>query len=154
MNAESIPFFIQFSQTFGETFQRDGRMMGVEVQEMADTNLTALEEALKPLARIADEYDINGLEEARPDWVSSGVQDFNLDVELLCGRGGKTLLTLRHAMQARLILTGKAYSQIDSSDVDEAKRVFEALYIGGMTWESLSQKNREDYIRKVKALKK
>lgn len=115
-------------------------------------NLRA-KEALKPLADIADEYDNDGLNQARPEWVKSGVLNFSVDVELYCGRAGKCLLTLRQCMQARFVLTGKPYSSFENEYVDKAKKIFELLYIGGITWDSLSESKRIEYIEKVKRLK-
>lgn len=48
----------------------------------------ALRDALAPLAAIADVYDENGLDEARPEWVPEGVSGYDVDVELFRGEAG------------------------------------------------------------------
>lgn len=114
-----------------------------------------LGEALKPFAAIADEYDAEGLNEARPHWIKTDRQKADLDIELYAGRSGKTLITLRHVMQARLALTGKPFSILElAPEVAQAKEVYNALYIGGRTWEELRPVDQEEYIKKVAALKK
>jgi len=62
--------------------------------------------ALKPLAAIADAYDDDGLDEERPDWIRRGVSKplEGREVELLSGRGGRRLLTLNDAFEARRVL--------------------------------------------------
>lgn len=60
--------------------------------------------ALQPLAAIADAYDDNALDEARPEWVQAGRETYDPNVGLYFGRGGKTLLTLQHAKEARDVL--------------------------------------------------
>lgn len=60
----------------------------------------ALVEALEAFAAVADEYDKNCLDECRPEW-----NEANDDAtEMLTGRGGKPLLSLRHFKQARAAL--------------------------------------------------
>lgn len=66
--------------------------------------LKHLVDAIKPLAAIADEYDANGLEECRPDWVERGLEEKDPNKELYCNRGGKALIRLRDAMSARVAL--------------------------------------------------
>lgn len=115
--------------------------------------LLELREALKPLAAIADEYDRDCLDECRPEWVASGSERFDLDAELYKGRGGKQLLTLRHAMQARLALTGKPFSGSTYTErTRRAKELFESVYIGGITWDSMSDERREEFCKKTDAL--
>lgn len=60
--------------------------------------IKTLTEALRPLAAIADAYDADELDEARPSW---GGTDAPEHVELYHGRGGRELLTLAHAFAAR-----------------------------------------------------
>lgn len=71
-------------------------------------------EAIRPLARIADAYDDNGLDdEARKVWGKNDeyVNETPHDqIELYSGRGGRQLLTLADCMLAR-----KALQQIESS---------------------------------------
>ncbi len=112
--------------------------------------LAVLRAALAPLAAIADEYDENALDEARPDWIANGAGKFDLDVELYSGRGGKCLITLRHAMQARLVLTGKPFSGAPAPE--HAAEVFRALYLGGPQWHELSEAKRAEYSAKVKEM--
>ncbi len=66
---------------------------------MADDTLRA---TAAVLARIADAYDANGLDEARPKWIERGIT-FNPpeNTVLFTGRGGKTLLTLGDCFRAR-----------------------------------------------------
>jgi len=52
---------------------------------------------LTKLAAIADAYEASNLDEHRPEW---GEKDLE-EVELLAGRGGRTLLTLADAFAAR-----------------------------------------------------
>lgn len=115
--------------------------------------IAALEAALKPLADIADEYDADGLEECRPSWVQNGNEKFSLEKELYAGRGGKQLLTLGHAMVARLALTGKAISgPTCEGRMVRAERHFKALNVGNVTWEGLPQQYRDDYAKKLEEL--
>ena len=58
--------------------------------------------ALAPLVAIAEAYDDDGLDEARPEW-GEGIEH-DRRVELLCGRGGRGLLTLGQALDARDLL--------------------------------------------------
>lgn len=64
--------------------------------------------ALKPLADIADAYDRNELDdEARRYWGSENENENSTaasEIILYEGRGGKTLLTLQHCINARLCL--------------------------------------------------
>jgi hypothetical protein len=62
-----------------------------------------LREALVPLKLIADRYDDDGLDEARPSWAGC-VPDKILMVQ---GRGGKTFLTLQQCFDARAALEVK-----------------------------------------------
>lgn len=63
---------------------------------------------MEVLAEIADAYDRNELDEpARKYWGPGGIYENKVlpdKIELLCGRGGKTLLTLGDCFRARLIL--------------------------------------------------
>lgn len=69
---------------------------------MSPAFLNTVKNALRPLAAIADAYDASGLDEMRPEWVKESI-DFS-DVELFSGRGGKQLLTLQDAIEARRVL--------------------------------------------------
>lgn len=64
--------------------------------------------ALKPLARIADAYDSNELDdEARKFWGLNNEHANERDpsnIELFSGRGGSELLTLSHCLKAREVL--------------------------------------------------
>ena len=76
-----------------------------------DSRIAVLEKALKPLANIADVYDDDGLDQCRPEWNSRSVNgkradEDDSDVELYSGRGGRELLYLRDALEARVALRG------------------------------------------------
>lgn len=57
---------------------------------------------LARLAAVADAYEQSNLDEHRPEWGKKAPED----VELLAGRGGRTLLTLADAFAAREALRG------------------------------------------------
>lgn len=71
--------------------------------------LDQLINALRPLVAVADAYDDNALDEARPAWTENKFPNFTLamcrskdkDVELFNGRGGKPLIKLMDAFAAR-----------------------------------------------------
>jgi hypothetical protein len=58
--------------------------------------------SLAKLASVADAYEQGNLDEHRPEWGEKCPED----VELLAGRGGRTLLTLADAFAAREALRG------------------------------------------------
>lgn len=60
-----------------------------------------LAEVLRPLVAIAEAYRKEGLDECRPSWGDGEFADSQK--ELFCGRGGKQLLTLEHALRAQAI---------------------------------------------------
>ena len=62
--------------------------------------LDGVKSALEPLAKIADAYDKNDLDECRPEWLRHD----DAECELYCSRGGRSLLKLKHALQAREVL--------------------------------------------------
>jgi hypothetical protein len=62
-----------------------------------------LREALVPLKLIADRYDDDGLDEARPSW-GGCVPD---EILMVQGRGGKAFLTLQQCFDARAALEVK-----------------------------------------------
>lgn len=108
-----------------------------------DRRINELEQALRPLANIADEYDADGLDECRPDWIKRGVRVFNGSVELYSGRGGKSLLTLNDALHARDILWEKVYPRPGLDDVTKACiRMYEAS-MPIIPWMSLNTERRE-----------
>ena len=72
--------------------------------------------ALAPFAKIADKYDADELDECRPDWIRRGIKKLNLEAELFCGRGGETLITLGHVLEARAALLGKANITVPEID--------------------------------------
>ena len=74
-----------------------------ELQKLAARMLLVAEclKALEPLARIADAYDRNELDETRPEWFRGHAPE---TVELYAGRGGKRLLTLADCLEARRAL--------------------------------------------------
>lgn len=65
--------------------------------------MSRVQTALLPLARIADAYDADGLDETRPYWIANGVEaETDPDErELYAGRGGARLLTLGDCLRAR-----------------------------------------------------
>ena len=64
-----------------------------------------LRKALRPFARINDEYEASNLDEHRPEWPSRDPGE----VDLLVGRGGKRLLTLADCMTAYDALAGEGH---------------------------------------------
>lgn len=69
----------------------------------SDLNLISeVSRVLAPLAAIADAYDDDELDEARPEWDKGLERDKK--VELVQGRGGRTLLTLGQVLEARDLL--------------------------------------------------
>lgn len=115
----------------------------VELQE----RIKALETALRPLAAIADEYDKDGLDEVRPDWVNRGVAKFNPQAELYSGRGGKQLLTLEDALNARDVLTNTKHDRPSIDPViAKVRRLYEAG-IPNLSWEQMSEDRRNEVIR-------
>jgi hypothetical protein len=81
-----------------------------------------LREALVPLKLIADRYDDDGLDEARPSW-GGCVPD---EILMVQGRGGKAFLTLQQCFVARAALDAdgqkerraKALSDLAEMDAD------------------------------------
>lgn len=77
-------------------------------EALAVLEVRALVEAVHPLAAIADAFDANDLDdEARKFWGKHYEHENHMphrDIELYSGRGGKTLLTLEEAMNARAAL--------------------------------------------------
>lgn len=115
----------------------------------SERRIQALEEALKPLVLIADQYDADGLDEARPCWVNNGTKEFNMDEELYCGRGGKRLLTLGDCLLAREVVTGQKYVPPDATKLMlRAMSAYNAWNVGGPTWawEMMSEERRTEFI--------
>jgi hypothetical protein len=87
-----------------------------------ETENARLREALAPLKIIADRYDDNGLDEARPSWGACVPSK----VEIVQGRGGARLLTLQQCLDARAALDpsgqkerrAKALSELAEVDAD------------------------------------
>jgi len=120
-------------------------------QEYLD-RIAELEAALKPLADIADEYDSDGLDQCRPDWVKRGVEKFNPNEELFCGRGGKQLLVLGDALRARDVLR-RITSSVPEVDSFIIKVI--QIYNAGLPkapWESLSVAFQNDLIEKYRKI--
>jgi hypothetical protein len=90
---------------------------------------------LAPLVNIADAYETNGLDETRPEWQANGVEEFNKDKELYTGRGGKSLLTLKHALDAKEFVQSLTSihlsNQITVDGIKDSKR--DITYIGNAT---------------------
>jgi hypothetical protein len=113
-----------------------------------------LELVIEPLVNIANEYDKDGLDEARPYWVTHGTTDFRLDQELYAGRGGKTLLTLGEVLRARTVLTGKPYNPPGADEtVVRAREMYNATQVKGPGWDSLSEEEQQTIIERVKAFR-
>lgn len=85
--------------------------------------MSKIRDALAILARIADAYDADGLDETRPYWIANGAEKETPpdSRELYCGRGGRTLLTLGDCLRAREAL--RRYDEVipGESDVILAK---------------------------------
>lgn len=72
--------------------------------------------ALQPLADIADAFNSDGLDEARPSW--GDTRESAGRRELYQGRGGKTLLTLEQCFAARDALRDShGWKTIDSAPI-------------------------------------
>lgn len=105
-----------------------------------------LEDALRPFAAIADEYDKDGLDEARPDWVTRGVKKFDAGVELYSGRGGKLLMTLRDVIRARCALTGQPFNFPETDPfIVKVKKLY-AASLCNLPWEEMSEQRRQEVI--------
>lgn len=78
------------------------------LEKSARSRIGDLERVVKPLVDIADRYDDNGLDECRPEWHERLPRDRDSDknVLLYSGRGGKELLYLRDALEARSVMRG------------------------------------------------
>lgn len=80
----------------------------VEVDEVISpldgcpNKITNLRKALKPVTDLLDVYRDSGLDEHRPEW---GDKPFS-KIELIAGRGGKTLLTLEDVENIERALRG------------------------------------------------
>lgn len=87
--------------------------------ERSATALRAAYDALAPLANVANAWDADGLDEDRPDWrrrrVGASYRPPFDQVELLSGRGGRTLLTLADAFRARAAIGARGEPNLDGS---------------------------------------
>lgn len=119
-------------------------------REQALARIYLLEEALKPFAAIADEYDADGLDEARPSWIRNGNSQFDANAELYGGRGGKSLLILADVLRARAVLSGEKYD-IPQADpiVAKAKALYEAS-LPQLPWNGMSVDRRQVIIANYK----
>jgi len=125
------------------------------MQSMTNENrITLLETALKPFADIADEYDQDGLDEARPSWIRNGKATFDSSAELYSGRGGKTLITLGDVLRARSALQGKSYDipKVDPH-VARARELYEAS-CPNIGWLEMSEDRRNQIIANYRKLEK
>lgn len=116
-------------------------------------NIERLKAALKPFAVVADRYDADELDECRPDWIRKGIKKLNLEEELYCGRGGETLITLGHVLEARAALLGEPSIAIPVIDPFIAKVI--AFYNAGipnLPWDEMSQSRRESVINNYRSL--
>lgn len=122
-----------------------------EVVELRE-RIKLLEDALRPFAAIADEYDNDGLNEARPDWVARGVKNFDLEQDLYSGRGGKELMTLGNVLQARAALNGVVMT-IPTIDpfIAKVRKLYEAS-LNNLSWEQMSDERRNTIIENYRKL--
>src|SRR5262245_7715124 len=151
-------------ETILMNIEREKRMGFQECSKHPDTDATngcwmcaelqPLQEALEPFAAVADEYETNGLDECRPEWVMNGCETFDLDHVLFRGRGGRKLISLRDVGEARRALNGKPLPVDAGEFVKRARCLFEALYLGGPTWEQLSDDDRMRFIEKARKVLK
>ena len=79
----------------------------------AEQLIRQLRDALAPLAAVADAYDGNDLDEARPEW-GLGI-DHDAENILLSGRGGRVLLRLSDALRAREV--ARTLESVEERDV-------------------------------------
>jgi len=118
----------------------------------SDDRISELLEAIRPLVEIADEYDRDGLDEARPSWIAKGVSKYNPNEELYCGRGGKRLLTLEQALHARDVATDKKHPRPETDDLTFKIRQMYEAGLPNLGWEQMSEERRESVIANYKAL--
>lgn len=117
-----------------------------------EERIKELEDALRPFAAIADEYDKDGLDEARPDWVTRGVKKFDVNVELYSGRGGKELMTLGHVLKARDVLNNvKTPTPVIDPFIAKVREFYEAS-IPNLPWTQMSEERRKDVIENYRKL--
>jgi|WetSurMetagenome_2_1015567.scaffolds.fasta_scaffold523714_1 hypothetical protein len=123
-----------------------------QAETILTERIAELEAALKPLADIADEYDKDGLDEARPDRFTLGLVPYTPHIELYAGRGGKTLLTLEHVLHARDTLTRKKTPRPQSDAlITRIKALYDAS-IPNLPWNSMSEERRQDVIKRYSEL--
>lgn len=111
-----------------------------------DERIKQLQDALRVFAAVADEYDNDGLDEARPDWIKRGVAKLDLKQELYSGRGGKELITLGDVLRARDVLLNQV-QPLPYIDPRIAK--IRAMYEAGLPnlgWEQISEERRNTII--------
>lgn len=119
---------------------------------MSQERIAALEAALKPFAAIADEYDRDGLDEARPDRFTLGLLAYNPNIELYAGRGGKTLITLENVLHARDVLKNEVTPRPQSNAlVARIKALYDAS-IPSLAWNQMSEERRQEVIKKYTEL--
>lgn len=115
---------------------------------MDQDRIKQLEGALAPFAAIADEYDKDGLDEARPDWFAKGIQPYDPHLELYAGRGGKTLMTLEQVLHARDVLKNQKPDRPEvNALIAKIKGLYEAS-IPNLPWSSMSEERRQDVIKR------
>ena len=117
------------------------------------SRIKTLEEALKPFAAIADEYDADGLDEARPSWVVSGNEKWDPNKELYNGRGGKCLITIADVMRARQALTGKVPTRpLTDPKMIRAEKHYTQLNVGPAQGHELPEARRIEYANRLEQL--
>jgi hypothetical protein len=80
----------------------DAILDALDALNQGPKRVAELEKVARPLAAIADAFEADALDEARPSW-----GDKPDGVEIYSGRGGKRLLTLDDAFAARAALKGQ-----------------------------------------------
>ncbi len=95
MNHGYVPAANEYFTKAFEQAEREAQVRANVVAEERE-KVKGLVEALAPLMHIVDRYNDSGLDEARPEWGDRNP----VEVVLLTGRGGATLLTLDHCIAA------------------------------------------------------
>jgi hypothetical protein len=88
-------FIAGYNAALKAAAEREAQVRANVVAEERE-KVKGLVEALAPLMHIVDRYNDSGLDEARPEWGDRNP----VEVVLLTGRGGATLLTLDHCIAA------------------------------------------------------
>lgn len=115
----------------------------------AESRISELLEAIRPLVAIADAYDAEELDEARPSWMATRV-GHSETVKLYSGRGGRCLITLEDTFKARDVATGKIHTRPGVSE-EVAKAI--VIYNAGlpnMPWNEMPEERRQAILSNYK----